>query len=165
MKIILKLVKVLFASFLLTLMMFYIYYYYTNNKTSEEYKETLYNVKKEVIDVKNNYHKYKQITDMEKTYFSLYNFIQGATLDEVKNSLAIKRTIYPLSYFEEKEKNTTCKFLLVFEPTENIICQITHKNDYIGDIYFSKVNEEWNCEYVSIEGENTLTCRNFLAIK
>ncbi len=165
MKIILKTLKLLITSLMLILIMFYVYYNYTHKLNLEEYQETLYNVKKEVVDVKNNYHKYKQVNDMEKTYFSLYNFIQGATLDEVKNSHVVNRTIYPLSYFDEEAKSTTCKFLLVFEPTESIVCQITHKNDYIGDIYFSKVNGEWRCEDIFFERKNTLTCKNFIALK
>lgn len=165
MKIILKILRVLFLSSFLSLVMIYFYYYQINKINLSDYGKTLTEASNEVNKVASNYSKYKQIQDMEKTYFSLYNFMQGATMEEVKNSHVLNRTIYPLSYFDEnQDENNICKILFIFGPNEKIVCQISHKNNYVGDIYFSKLKGNWTCEDVYLHNKNTFSCRD-LAIK
>ncbi len=139
--------------------MFYIYY--NNNKLDiNEYGETIKKANKEIIEATTSYSKYKQLTDMEKTYFSLYNFMEGATLEEVKRSHVLNRTIYPISYFDDETTHSACNILFVFESSENIVCQLKHKEQYLGDIYFAKSNGEWKCSEVDIPNQKTLSCRD-----
>jgi hypothetical protein len=167
MKIILKTLKILTASFILSLGMFYFYYYQQNRLELNEYSEALSEAQKELTEVKQSYQKYKQVNDMEKTYFSLYNFMQGASIEEVRDSHILTRTVYPLSYFDEKKSGSQngCSIFIIFEPTEYIVCQLNHRDEYIGDIYFSKINGEWKCEDVYFNKRNTLSCRNLLSLK
>ncbi len=167
MQIIFKALKILTASFILSLGMLYFYFHYVNRLDLNEYGGVLDKAQKELVEVKRSYQKYKQINDMEKTYFSLYNFMQGASIDEVKESYVLNRTVYPLSYFDENknEDKNICSIFIIFEPTEHIVCQLSHKNEYVGDIYFSKINGEWKCEDLYFNKRNTLSCRNLLSLK
>lgn len=150
-----KLLKISFFTFVATYISLHIFYSinsYKNEKISVEQALT------DTIKVKDNFEYLKQNYIVDTTYASLVYFMQGKTVEEVKEILISKK--YGLSDFGIKFK-TDCDYNFVFDGEEKIICNLNGNLKYSGDLIFKKVSStDWICEYTGDKEKAPKLCLN-----
>ncbi len=149
-----RLLKLSFLTFLITYVLLFVFNAINSYKNEQKSVHQAY---LDTLKIKENFDYLKQSYIMETTYISLYSFMQGKSIEEVKEILSLKK--YDLKDFGIKFK-TDCDYQFVFYGEEKIICNLNGNLKFSGDLIFKKLSSnDWVCEYTGNQDKTPLFCQ------